>query len=132
MPVTIASLGHAHDSLVRVLDSSRHTTRRGGTMRQLHRRFAWFGLLLASASVGADQAEVPRGPFQIGCSIGDGACEKDEGPPGGVTVVVSGFRIDTHEVTVLEYRRSAYRNVKRFVSGRAVYGSIGFRCAADL
>ena len=27
--------------------------------------------------------------------------------------------------------RSSYRNVKRPISGRAVYGSIGFRCAAD-
>jgi iron(II)-dependent oxidoreductase len=47
---------------------------------------------------------IPAGAFQMGCSTGDAACEKDEGSPGGVKVHVPAFRIDTHEVSVADYR----------------------------
>ena len=46
---------------------------------------------------------IPAGPFQMGCSAGDNACENDEGPAGGTPVNVPVFEIDTHEVTVSEY-----------------------------
>ncbi len=48
--------------------------------------------------------EIPAGAFQMGCSPDDPACERDEGPPGGIRVEVPAFRIDSHEVTVAEYR----------------------------
>ena len=55
---------------------------------------------LLSAS---DMVTIPAGPFQMGCSVNDPDCDRDEGPPGGVTVDVPEFQIDTHEVTVAEY-----------------------------
>ena len=48
---------------------------------------------------------VPGGGFQMGCSVGDEACEKDEGPVGGVSVDGPAFKIDSHEVTVAEFRQ---------------------------
>jgi len=72
--------------------------------RPVHREATLAGLLSVTLTAGAGQVEVPGGPFQMGCSVGDEACEKDEGAPGGVTVQVPAFRIDTHEVTVADYR----------------------------
>ncbi len=61
-------------------------------------------LLGLPLNVLAAPVTVPGGPFLMGCSSGDPACERDEGPAGGTTVTVSTFRIDSHEVTVAEYR----------------------------
>jgi len=52
----------------------------------------------------ADRIKVPADTFGMGCSVGDPACEADEGPAGGVPVSVATFLMDTHEVTVAEYR----------------------------
>lgn len=52
-----------------------------------------------------DMASIPGGPFQMGCSVNDPDCDKDEGPAGGTRVDVPEFRIDTHEVTVAEYTK---------------------------
>lgn len=60
--------------------------------------------LLCRQSVWAGQTVIPAGSFQMGCSRSDTACEKDEGKPGGVTVHVPAFAIDSHEVTVADYR----------------------------
>jgi hypothetical protein len=43
---------------------------------------------LLSQSAWSGQIVVPAGAFQMGCSRSDAACEKDEGPPGGVRVQV--------------------------------------------
>ena len=51
-----------------------------------------------------ERLAIPAGPFAMGCSVNDDACETDEGPPGGVPVEVPEFRIDRHEVSVAEYR----------------------------
>lgn len=59
--------------------------------------------LSGSAAV-ASKVTVPGGPFQMGCSEGDTACGRDEGPSGGTQVQVPAFAIDSHEVTVAEYR----------------------------
>jgi iron(II)-dependent oxidoreductase len=48
---------------------------------------------------------VSAGAFMMGCSNGDTACAEDEGKPGGVSVTVPAFRIDTREVTVAEYQQ---------------------------
>lgn len=53
----------------------------------------------------AQRVEVPAGSFQMGCSVNDPACDKDEGPAGGTAVQVPAFFIDVHEVSVAEYRR---------------------------
>ncbi len=53
--------------------------------------------------MGANMVTIPTGPFQMGCSVNDPDCDKDEGPAGGTTVHVPEFKIDTHEVTVAEY-----------------------------
>ena len=50
-----------------------------------------------------------------------------EGPDAGMRRLVRGGSWDENRSNL----RSSYRNVKRPESGRAVYGSIGFRCAAD-
>lgn len=47
---------------------------------------------------------VQAGAFAMGCSSGDPACEKDEGSAGGTKVEVGIFAIDTHEVSVADYR----------------------------
>lgn len=73
--------------------------------RRIHRAAILAGLLSVTLTASAGQVEVPDGPFPMGCSVGDGACEKDEGAPGGVRVKTPAFRIDTHEVTVADYRR---------------------------
>jgi formylglycine-generating enzyme required for sulfatase activity len=52
----------------------------------------------------AEQITIPDGPFQMGCSSGDPSCEKDEGPTAGTRIQVPAFKIDTHEVTVSQYR----------------------------
>lgn len=52
----------------------------------------------------AERVLVPAGNFNMGCSVGDDACDKDEGPAGGVVVNVPAFLIDRREVTVAEYR----------------------------
>ena len=66
--------------------------------------FALLSLLLGLVTASAGQVTVPGGVFSMGCSKGDGACDKDEGPAGGTEVDVPGFRMDIHEVTVAEYR----------------------------
>jgi len=82
-------------------------------------------LLLQSAWAG--QVVVPAGPFLMGCSKGDTACEKDEGRPGGVTVSVPAFAIDTHEVTVAQYRAciEAGRCVPPLTHQRSQYCNFG-------
>ena len=68
-------------------------------------RYAIATLLLASnAALVEPDVRVPAGPFQMGCSAGDRACDKDEGPEGGVAVEVPEFFIDKTEVTVAAYR----------------------------
>jgi iron(II)-dependent oxidoreductase len=61
-------------------------------------------ILVAACPAWAGQVLVPAGPFQMGCSAGDKACEQDEGAPGGVKVEVPAFLLDSHEVTVADYR----------------------------
>jgi len=50
-----------------------------------------------------DRVRVAAGPFQMGCSVGDDLCDKDEGPVGGITVNLPAFSIDRYEVTVKQY-----------------------------
>lgn len=52
----------------------------------------------------ADRVTVPAGPFQMGCSVADPLCERDELPSGGSRVEVPAFLLDRREVTVAEYR----------------------------
>lgn len=52
----------------------------------------------------AERVLLPAGEFRMGCSTGDGDCGEDEGPPGGITVVIPAFQLDRNEVTVAEYR----------------------------
>jgi iron(II)-dependent oxidoreductase len=67
--------------------------------------FALLFILSASTSTmwASGMVSIPAGPFQMGCSAGDRACENDEGAAGGATVNVPEFRLDTHEVTVNEF-----------------------------
>ena len=60
--------------------------------------------LYAAGASGMDRVMLPAAQFQMGCSQGDPACDEDEGPPGGVAVMVPAFLLDRHEVTVAEYR----------------------------
>ena len=60
---------------------------------------AWVG-----AATAAERVLVPGGSFQMGCSEQDVDCERVEGAPGGQAVNVPAFLIDSHEVTVAEYR----------------------------
>lgn len=69
-----------------------------------HAAFALLSPFLGVANASAGEVKVPGGVFSMGCSSGDGACEKDEGPAGGTQVDVPSFRIGTHAVTVAEYR----------------------------
>ncbi len=46
---------------------------------------------------------VPGGEFNMGCSVGDKDCGDDEGPIGGIAVMVPDFVIDQYEVTVADY-----------------------------
>ena len=59
----------------------------------------------STLAAGGARVVVPAGVFQMGCSVGDDGCDKDEGPVGGTTVQVPTFSIDVHEVTVAEYQR---------------------------
>lgn len=63
------------------------------------------GLLLVTPPAIADRVPVAAGTFQMGCSLADPYCEKDEGPPGGIAVRLPAFLIDRYEVTVADYRR---------------------------
>lgn len=68
----------------------------------------WLGAALICAGMplmAADKVDVPAGDFMMGCSVGDDACDRDEGPQGGVKVAVPAFSIDRNEVTVAEYMR---------------------------
>lgn len=60
---------------------------------------------LAFADASADNTAVliPKGKFNMGCSVGDTDCGDDEGAKGGVPVMVQDFFIDKNEVTVAEY-----------------------------
>jgi len=63
------------------------------------------GLALFSLTSHANQPiQVPAGNFQMGCSIDDDLCDQNEGPAGGTTVNVPTFSIDSHEVTVADYK----------------------------
>lgn len=52
---------------------------------------------------------------------------KPDGPDSGKRRVVRGGSWDENRANL----RSSYRNVKPPVSGKSIYGSIGFRCVAD-
>ena len=56
-------------------------------------------------ALATQRVEVPAGSFQMGCSVNDSACDKDEGPAGGTSVQVPAFLLDVHEVSVGEYQR---------------------------
>lgn len=58
---------------------------------------------VTSAAMAADRVLIEAGSFQMGCSVNDGACEDDEGKPGGTKVAVPAFYIDSREVSVAEY-----------------------------
>ena len=63
-------------------------------------------LLLSMGAVAqADEGTVviPAGAFNMGCSLNDTDCERDEGAQGGTEVDVPEFKIDTREVSVAEY-----------------------------
>ena len=60
--------------------------------------------LCVAGVVSADRVSVPAATFQMGCSVGDPACDDDEGPEGGAAVRVPAFLLDRYEVTVAEYR----------------------------
>lgn len=68
--------------------------------------FRYVGLVVIMLPLGgfAAPVAVPPGSFNMGCSVGDDACESDEGPVGGTPVHVPGFRIDRYEVRVDEFR----------------------------
>ncbi len=74
-----------------------------------------FASILLAFPVGlyAETATFPAGPFLMGCSAGDPACERDEGPPGGTTVNVPAFRTDRYEVRVDEFRACVEAGVCR-------------------
>ena len=59
--------------------------------------------VLCSVHAG-ERVDIPAATFMMGCSAGDPACDKDEGPAGGALVEVPAFRLDSHEVPVAEYR----------------------------
>ncbi len=67
------------------------------------------GLLLSTTLANADehipQVRIPAGPFTFGCSAEDTRCDPDEGIPGGTTIDVPEFAIDTQETSVAEYRQ---------------------------
>lgn len=62
-------------------------------------------MISLSFSASAEMITIPAGNFQMGCSVNDDACDKDEGPAGGTTVYVKQFKIDKNEVTVDEYQK---------------------------
>lgn len=66
--------------------------------------FVFICCLAMPAFASAGKVIIPAGSFQMGCSVEDVGCEKDETEPGGVPVSVPAFSIDTHEVTVDEYQ----------------------------
>lgn len=68
------------------------------------RALAVFVLITGGVEAHADRVPVPAATFNMGCSVGDPACDKDEGPAGGVAVRVPAFEIDRNEVTVAEFR----------------------------
>ena len=73
----------------------------------------FFGLCLIGLTATAQAAEMKKiaaGKFRMGCSHNDQHCESDEGKPGGVSVTVPAFYIDTHEVSVAEYRACVEAN----------------------
>ena len=59
--------------------------------------------VVTSGVAAAEKVLIDAGSFQMGCSVGDTACENDEGTPGGVSVSVPAFMMDSHEVSVNEY-----------------------------
>ena len=71
----------------------------------LGRKMTVFSLMFLGAQLSfAERVKVPADDFAMGCSVGDPACEADEGPAGGVPVSVPTFFMDIHEVTVADYR----------------------------
>lgn len=62
-----------------------------------------FAGITTNAQASSDRVVIEAGEFNMGCSVGDSACENDEGPEGGTVVSVPVFSIDKNEVTVAEY-----------------------------
>ena len=63
-------------------------------------------LLLGGQRIGLanERITIPAGTFLMSCSKNDPVCDKDEGPAGGTSVMVTEFNIDKYEVSVNEYR----------------------------
>ncbi len=59
---------------------------------------------IATGAVAAERVVIPAGNFQMGCSVGDADCERDEGVAGGISVFVPAFQLDRYEVSVAEYQ----------------------------
>ncbi len=59
--------------------------------------------LSAAAANAKETVLIPEGSFQMGCSVNDTACDRDEGPQGGTAVNVPAFELDKFEVTVASY-----------------------------
>lgn len=66
---------------------------------------ALMGIVCTSHGAPMSQVQIPSGRFQMGCSVNDDQCAKDEGASGGMTVQVPAFKLDQREVTVAEYRQ---------------------------
>lgn len=69
------------------------------------RRVTVISMLLGCVPlVHAERVTIPAATFPMGCSVADPACERDEGPAGGIPVTVPTFSLDAQEVTVAAYR----------------------------
>lgn len=68
-----------------------------------------FSLLISSSQSWVEEEIkkifVPEGKYNVGCSVADDLCQRDEGKSGGVTVNVPEFYIDVQETSVAEYRQ---------------------------
>ncbi len=62
-----------------------------------------FSYAYAEFSSDSSMVFIKGGEFKMGCSVGDIDCLDDEGPKGGVSVMVPDFYMDKNEVTVSEY-----------------------------
>lgn len=75
------------------------------SFKYLYRIFLLVLISISSITAfSADRVVISAGEFQMGCSINDNDCDKDEGPQGGIAVMVKKFMLDKHEVSVAEYR----------------------------
>ena len=74
-------------------------------------------VLFSSYGFASERILIPGGSFNMGCSLNDPDCGKDEDPTGGIRVHVPDFFIDKREFSVKDFHKCMAMPANGYTTG---------------